>query len=403
MGDKKSKVVITSGYRWSYFQWFLLGFYKLEQAGKIKLEFKLPIASKFLTKVNNDVLIRIWNKVKSITETDDYNMDGYIVFPSGEKKYFTIDSADAPYLFDSERLEKVDVYFKMQCPIDLESDVFFLTENIKIPWCDHKHIDKSLTKLTERGERRLCKNYKKYTYKIKPLMVGTRSLSNGNSFLKLNKGYENYIKEYRYIKDKKVMCYFGNALGPKPEVAVVTPDFDWEKDIMGFYAGKISHPNEKRAKVAEYIAAFGDDGDARVISKASADSGLEKDESLVVPLSDFCKHVAKFQYNFNVSGYRMSIPNRFIESLMVGTALITDKLKVRWFLPFDKAEVLETIEMGYLPDKEVDWKTFEKDLKNISNTEPLKIQKFYKEKWEPTKVAEYIIKTVKSVKNEEIK
>ena len=38
---KKIKVVIESANRWSYFYWFLLGFYELEKEGKIKLKFDL--------------------------------------------------------------------------------------------------------------------------------------------------------------------------------------------------------------------------------------------------------------------------------------------------------------------------------------------------------------------------
>lgn len=51
--------------------------------------------------------------------------------------------------------------------------------------------------------------------------------------------------------------------------------------------------------------------------------------------------------NLNISGYRMSVPNCFIESFMVGTAIMTDELFVKWYKPFDK-EVFETIGMSYL-------------------------------------------------------
>lgn len=57
---------------------------------------------------------------------------------------------------------------------------------------------------------------------------------------------------------------------------------------------------------------------------------LKSHKNLQIPLRDFCAHIAKFEYNVNVSGYRMSIPSRFIESMMVGTAIITDRLKVNW-------------------------------------------------------------------------
>ena len=268
----RTEVVITSGYRWSYFQWFLLGFYQLEEKEKIDLKFKLPFSSFLLTKFSNDFLIRIADKLRRVFEKDSYNMDGYIVYHENGKKvmkFFSIDSADAPYLFDKEKLDKSNVYFKMQCPLNLDKDGFELTEQITIPWLDQKHNDENL-KLTDRGARKTIEIDKE---KIKPLMLGPRQLSRGNSYQKLQKGYNNYIKEQEKNKSKNLMCYFGNALGPKVEKNPI-PDFDWEGDIMGYFKDEISHPNEKRAKVADIISQI-DNCDARVISSKNADSELE--------------------------------------------------------------------------------------------------------------------------------
>ena len=336
------EVVISSGYRWSYFQWFLLGFYQLEEKEKIDLKFKLPFSSFLLTKLSNDFLIRVADKLRRVFEKDSYNMDGYIIYRENGKKVkktFSIDSADAPYLFDKEKLDKSNVYFKMQCPLNLDKDGFALTEQITIPWLDQKHVDENL-KLTDRGARRTIRIDKE---KIKPLMLGPRQLSRGSSYQKLQKGYNNYIKEQKKHKPKNLMCYFGNALGPKDEENPI-PDFDWEGDIMGYFKDKISHPNEKRAKVADIISKI-DDCDARVISNKNADSRIVEHADLIIPLDKFCKHIAQFKWNVNVSGYRMSIPNRFIESFMVGTGIVTDKLAVKWYKPFNE-EVYETVPMG---------------------------------------------------------
>lgn len=387
----RTEVVITSGYRWSYFQWFLLGFYQLEEIEKIDLKFKLPLSSFLLTKLSNDFLIRVADKLRRAFEKDSYNMDGYIVYRENGKKVkktFSIDSADAPYLFDKEKLDKSNVYFKMQCPLDLDKDGFALTERIVIPWLDHNHVDKNL-KLTDRGARKAIEIDKE---KIKPLMLGPRQLSHGNSYQKLQRGYNNYIKEQEKNKSKKLMCYFGNALGPKVEKNPI-PDFDWEGDIMGYFKDEISHPNEKRAKVAEIISKI-DDCDARVISNKNADSRIVERADLIIPLDKFCKHIAQFKWNVNVSGYRMSIPNRFIESFMVGTGIVTDKLAVKWYKPFNE-EVYETVPMGYLPMSQVDWSKFEFDMKHLPRLNSEKVVEAFEGKWAPMVVAQYIIDTVK--------
>lgn len=391
---QKVKVVITNGYRWSYFQWFILGLYRLEKQGIIELKMNLPIGSKLLSILNNNLFLKIVNKIHKCFENDSYNMDGYIYYPDGQKKTFTIDSADAPYLFDSDKLEKYDVYFKIQCPKNITSVGFPLTDEIIIPWLDHRHVDKNIKKLTQRGERRKCDNFEKNRHKIKPLMFGPRALSEiGFSQKRLETGYNNYLKSRKTEKNKKIMCYFGNSMGPIPEKEIIKPDYDWEGDIMGYYQEKISHPNEKRGKVADILSGLGD-CDARVITRTNSDRGVVERKDLVIPLNRFCDFISDFQYNINVSGYRRSMPNRFIESIMVGTSVLTDKLEIKWYKPFDENEVKETIEMGYLKMDEVDWEKFTQDIMNLSKPNSKKIIENFEEKWAPEVVAQYIIDTV---------
>lgn len=394
---KKIKVVITEGYRWSKYQWFLLGLYMLQQNGEITLLFETPFLSRLLTYPNTQIGFYVIDYVRrkwGTWEKDSYNMVGYIEFPNGIRKSFTIDSSDAPYSYSERLLKRVNVYFKMQHPLSLDGEFFQLTPDITIPWVDSEFVRDEGKKLTDRGERKQIHDLKKYRNKIKPLMIGPRRLSRGLSFGSLRKGYDRYRSDERLRKEKNIMCYFGNALGPKPEIAD-KPDYLWEGDVTGYFGKRISHPNEKRARIAD-ILEKNPENDARVISKANADSGLGRDESLVIPLPEFCAHIAKFQYNFNVSGYCMSIPNRFIESFMVGTAIVTDKLTVKWYLPFDEHEVIETVPMGYLPMDQVNWQQLEKDIASLPQSDPAKIHQNFERKWAPDVVARYIIETVEN-------
>ena len=161
-----------------------------------------------------------------------------------------------------------------------------------------------------------------------------------------------------------------------------------------YFKNEISHPNEKRAKAADIISKI-DNCDARVISSRNAESAIVENTDLIVPLSEFCKHVARFKWNLNISGYRMSIPNRFIESFMVGTGIITDKLAVKWYRSFEQ-EVVETSPMGYLPMDKVDWKQFKKDLEDLPQINPNQVLESFERKWSPKAVAQYIIDTVKN-------
>lgn len=388
----KIRLVITSGYRWDYFEWFLLGFKLLEKKDLISIKYKLPINSRLLMYVNSPYISKIIRRFISHFEKDSYNMEGYFLFPDGRKRKFCIDSADSPYLFDEQSLKQNNIYFKMQCPKNIETPDFKLTDKIHIPWSDHAHTNSSL-KLTDRGERKKILSLARYKDKIKPLMIGPRQLALGCGYKALDSAYKNYLKDQKYYKTDKIMCYFGNAHGPGYEEKIDKLDVDWEKDIMGYYKNKISHPNEKRQKVANYISEL-PKSDARVISHGCSDSKARRNKNLIIPLKDFCKHISQFQYNMNVSGYRLSIPNRFIESFIVGTAICTDKLNVKWYKPFED-EVIENVKMGYLPMNQVSWDKFEKDLDTLPESNPGKVISNFKNKWAPEVVAKYIITTVK--------
>ncbi len=387
------KIVITKANRWTYFQWFVLGLYEADREKRIKLSIRLGLWDMIMFYLERTFLGRAMKHFFRNEKIDSYHLDGYAILDDNTKKHFTIDSSDTPYMFDLKRLKSKDIYFKMQYPICINDSAFHLTDEIDIPWIDSEDKDSLYLRGTD-YKRKTIEDFDNYRSKIFPLMSPTRQIAKGNTYKELRQGFENYSKDYTREKTKVAMCYFGNAFGPKPTENIIYPDFGWEADIEGYFGDKVSHPNEKRAVMAKFLQKMGPGYDARIICDTFADSRGNKKTELIIPIERFCEHIAQFQYNYNVSGYAMSIPSRFIESFVVGTAIVTDKLAVKWYADFEDG-VVETIEMGYLPKNKVNWDQFEKDLKSLKRPDPEKIRKAFDEKWSPKAVANYIIETIK--------
>ena len=378
--------------RWRPFQIFILGLYELERLGEIKLKFRCDWFYRIST-ILPDLphLGGVLHQLAVFFLKDSYNIEGYVE-QNGQRHTFCIDSADSPSAIDGEALNRVNIYFKMQCAKDIDFEKGFrITDEVYTPYYDHKHVCKEKN-IRDFGEHLPLITEKENANKIKPCVVGFRRLADGNSYIALRNGWENYRKGALKKACKKAMCYFGNAF------AIVKNDhgkLDWDQEShLLTYFPKLNHPNEKRARIAEIMQRLGDNYDARLINSGTALNPIPHREQ-VIPIDKYCAHISNFQYNYNVSGIRMSIPNRFMESFIVGTAIITDKLAVKWYLPFDE-EVVETIEMGYLPIDSIDWNNVKKDILSLPEISKQKILDLYEKKWAPIPVARYMVSTVLS-------
>jgi len=89
----------------------------------------------------------------------------------------------------------------------------------------------------------------------------------------------------------------------------------------------------------------------------------------------------------------MSIPNRFMDSFVCGTAIATDDLHVHWYAPFAN-EVTEIGEMGYLPEADVDYAAIKERLRDLKPVDKQAIIDRYERLWAPLPCAEYIVKTI---------
>lgn len=389
-------VVITDlSNRIIYYQWFVYGFMLLKKKGEINLKFELPLSQKIWLFDIPPFFIRCFYKIKRTIfgyaeEKTKAYLRGYVIDERGQHS-FCVDSADSPNMFNGALLRECNVYFKIQCPKEFDERGFKIG-NEYIPFFDSE-FENPADNGKPKAKRKLCPVVYQYQDKIKPLLLAVRSMGRTYSFKALDAAYKNLLSARSVKQTEKAMCYFGNAAGPVPTVHVTEPDWDWESDIMGYYGAKMNHPNEKRAKIADIMQSLGKGYDARVINRGNSDTGKNTNPELVIPLKDFSKHVAKFQYNVNISGYRMSIPCRFIDSFVCGTAIATDNLHVKWYHPFGD-EVTEIGEMGYLPDNEVDYAEVKEKLKNLKPVSKEYIIEQYEKYWAPDKVAQYMIETI---------
>lgn len=370
----------------SYFQWFIYGLYKLEDEGYIKLKFRISIIDRICLLIFNNKWIsgstrRLLQKFRKVPR---FNLRGEI-HDNKIHKSFVIDSKDSPYVFTIKDLENCNVYFKNQCPIDISENGFEISNGIFIPWQDvnfgYNPPPFSYIKRIVSDKIIFNKN------KIFPGMVGPRRMGWSCKRKSLHK---EYLSKFPTInkgeKRKKLTAYFGNTTFPKYIVKDGKYDLDWEAYLTAFLEGH-THPNQKREKAVKILNNMGSEYDGRIIND---ENGHHSD--LIIPLNKFSNYLSEFQYNLNISGFRTSIPNRFIESFMSGTAIVTDKLNVKWFLPFD-GEVIETIRMGYEKDIDVDWERFKTDISNLPLTDSNVIKKKFFSKWAPEIFAKYVINT----------
>ncbi len=368
------KIVITKVplQYYFYYQWLILGLHQLNQEKEIVLKIKLKSPVDIILCSNFKIFLGLRKYLglfKAKKMQKKYLLEGYFE-SNGKKQQFVYDIADTPYFFNQKKLNEDVCYFKAQCPTTIDEKGFSLTPDIYIPF--HPVVLEN-------------------THKIVPSMLAPGGWCyNIYSYNALHEGYKTlFVNNIK--KDKTLMCYFGGNKGPKPEFSYNPDLYLEESHILSFFRNLINHPNEKRAKAAQIISSLGENYDGRIIKVFNEDGQLEKhNQESFIPLKDYTRHIARFQYNLNISGYRKSIPNRFIYSFCVGTAIVTDKLSVKWYQPFDQ-EVVELKEMGYIPNDQVDWSDFEQNIRNLPDVSREKVIENFQTKWSPKAFATYIV------------
>jgi len=376
----KPKVIIKSMpiRNRGYFEWLYTGLQILEQEDKIETIHEGSSWDCFLRKHP-----RVYGKLNQyfpdlsqlIFPVDHFSMFG-VVELAGKQARFAYDVTDSPFTYALAQLELCDVYFKTQCPVLFESEGYPLSNTIRIPY--HPSV------LTHQN-------------RIRPAM-STGPITSTFDLKRNLKLLEHCRSIPASAKRLKIFASFGGDKGPPPwEFADSAPaphNYHNERSIVTLYGEKIQHPNEKRAEVVRILRKWGKaDVDGRIWS--SKDPEVQGD---ALPWNHYLATVAESVFNINVSGFRRSLPFRFLDSFQVGCGIATDTIGTRWYRPFDKEiEVVEFGDLGYESKSNTHWEKIAENLETLYNSIELKdnrsdaIREMFATKWHPKRLAEYFI------------
>ena len=345
----KIKIINFPYKNYSYTQWLLLGFLFLKRDKVISIELPkfFKIKKKFM-------------KIKGI-QSDDY----FFVFDvvNGSKKTRIVyDFSDTPFLFDENWLSNCDLYFKAQFPRELESGFFYVDGLFKYSYPSF-----------------VMSNIEK----IKPSLIGIRSLGNSISFKKMESNYINTLKGSLVEKDNtdKFFIYFGSD---EYNDKIFKDDYYDEGFFYSELSENKSHPNKFRGDI---VKAFNEHKNSYCYL-GNANIGE------AISLNEYHSKLGSYKYNINVSGFRYSIPNRFMDSFITNTKILTDNLYVKWYVDFSDY-VYQYGNVGYKKISSSNKKNIYEKIENSDNyfeKRDNNIKAFFNSYLSPKAFAKYILR-----------
>lgn len=378
----KPKVIINSLpiRNRAYFEWVYTGLQILHESGEIELIQEGSSWDRMLRKEP-----RIYGKLESyfpnlcklIFPVDQFSMFGRVEM-GGKQARFAYDVTDSPFTYALAHLELADVYFKTQCPIEIEPEGYELSSTIRVPY--HPLVVESKSKIV-------------------PAM-STGAITNTFNLKRNLKLLEQNLSLPVDSKSIRIFASFGGDKGPPPwnveDDAPAPHNFRNERSIVTIYGDAIQHPNEKRAEIVRILRKWGkSDVDARIWS--SKDPEIQGD---ALKWPDYLKTVSQSVFNVNVSGFRRSLPFRFLDSFQMGCGIATDTIGTRWYREFDsEIECVEYGDLGYEAKANVDLESIEANLQEIYDQVDLsqnrtdEIREMFREKWHPHPLAKYFVES----------
>jgi hypothetical protein len=350
-----------------YFDWLTTGFGMLHEQGRIDYRFQ-GLGYNWLRQANpkiSSVIRRLLpGTQKKMIQGPPGFMDGTVQI-ADKRMTFTVDMMDTPYFVDHERLQNCDLYFKCQHPTTLDPTGFPINQHVRIPY----------------DPRILAQQQK-----LRPGMLGrplSRSL-NYQKNLSILKYWEGLASTPR---QHGLHVYFGTDEAPTGD--------GHEKYLVLFFLDRLQHPNPKRGELVRWVKQnLPTHSDARIVKS--------KDRAITGPALDDTSYpttVASAPFNVNITGFRRSLPFRFIDSFIVGSAVPSDEMAVKWYLPFEnEVEVWDLGRLGYEPAAEAEWTKAQDVLRDldaraneIHAANHSRILALYQEKWHPRAFANYVV------------
>ena len=351
-----------------YFEWLVFGLQLLHDAGEI--EFRLQTTTttppfQLHPKLGPALRRVVPGLMDALSRGSGAILTGAVQV-ADQKRRFVLDLGDSPYNFQVEQLLETDVYFKAQCPLTFDPRGFPIAADAFVPY----HPD-----------------VLSYQARIHPAMLG-RPLSRTLRQTPNARVLEQWLAAGRATKDLALFAYFGSDVGLShgPEGVV-----------MQRFGARVAHPNQKRGRlVAEMRKRYPRDCDARILATAHDDRRGAKISDARYPAM-----VGRVWHNINISGFRRSLPFRFVDSFLVGATVPADTLALRWYAPFEMGtEVIELGDMGYEREDAVDWSRVWRVLDGLYS-EPLAVRRErqrhiaarFEQLWHPRAFARYVVAT----------
>lgn len=362
----------------AYYDWLVTGLGIMQQKGQLEISFRDGWIEK-LMRANPRIYPRLLKHTRRLAEMlspiDYVCLTGKVV--SGDKCVsFAFDIQDSPFNYAMGLLETVDLYFKCQCPAKFEPEGFPLTQQLRIPY----HPDVFT-----------------FAQKIRPAMLG-RPLGQTLNLRKNLRVLKQWENARAVGKSMRIFASFGSDVGLRPrtsESPLPAPhNYESESSLLARWGNKVHHPNYKRAELVRILRKWQrPDIDARVWRTEAPD--------IYGPLlspQEYQSALARTMVNVNVSGFRRSIPYRFMDTLLTGGSIASDSLAVRWYHDFEPdLEVYDLGLLGYEPEANVDWKKIEERLLEVYEKNPPSPERsravldLYQKKWAPEVFASYVI------------
>jgi hypothetical protein len=361
-----------------YFEWLMTGLQQLEQEGVLELRHEGVSWDCFLR-----THPRLYGKLEQWFPDFckwAFPVDHFSLFAKvecgGKSMRFAYDVTDSPFQYALAHLELADLYFKTQCPITFDAQGYALSKRVRIPY--HPEVIR-------------CQR------KILPAMSTGPITSTFN--LKRNlRLIDDRLSLRVPAKRLRVFASFGGDRGPSPwgknDLPPAPHNFHNERSLVSFWGDQIQHPNEKRAEVVRRLRAWGlADVDARIWS--SKDPAIQGN---ALGWDEYLKTVAESVFNVNVSGFRRSLPFRFLDSFQMGCAVLTDTLGTRWYADFEKGlEVFEYGDAGYERGPDVNWEGIDRSLRGYRDAADCSLDRAqairdrFRNTWHPTTLARHCL------------
>jgi hypothetical protein len=354
----------------AYYDWLATGMSMLADEGRVDFRVRRS-AWMPLVESHKHVMTGLRKYAPRLAAFMDPSPDQYLlgeVRCADKKVRFLFDIDDSPILYREDMFDRVDLYFKCQCPREITPAGFPLNSRVRMPF--------PARVLAAAG-------------KIRPAMLG-RPLSRTLNFrrnLAVLKRWEDLAQVAKTVRFYALYTF---------DRGYPASDAPGEGTLVRDYGRQIHHPERKRGELVKWMKErFPKDVDLTIWK--SEDPALR---GPVTSDSVYPSLVARSMFNINICGYGRSIPFRFIDTFLVGSSVISDEIAMRWYEPFEKdVEVFDCGRLGYELPEDADWSFARERMVALYDDAPKvhaavkeRVLENYRRKWHPVRLAEYVIR-----------